>query len=43
MRDLYNRKAKLEYWIQRIYTDLKDNEPDKNDVLKFVTSLQEKD
>ena len=29
MRDLYNRKVKLERWIQRIHTDLKDNEPDK--------------
>jgi integrase/recombinase XerD len=43
MRDLYNRKVKLERWIQRIHTDLKDNEPDKQDVLKFVDYLQEKD
>jgi site-specific recombinase XerD len=43
MRDLYNRKARLEYWIERIHTDLKDNECDKNDILKFVNHLQEKD
>jgi hypothetical protein len=29
MRDLYNRKVKLEHWIQRIHTELQDNEADK--------------
>ena len=43
MRDLYNRKVKLERWIQRIHTELQDNEADKQDILKFVTFLQEKD
>jgi site-specific recombinase XerD len=43
MRDLYNRKVRLERWIERIHTDLKDNEPDKQDMLKFVEHLQEKD
>jgi len=43
MRDLYNRKARLVYWIQRIHTDLKDHESDRKDVLKFVNHLQEKD
>jgi hypothetical protein len=45
MRDLYNRKVKLERWIQRIYThrELQDNEADKQDILKFVEHLQEKD
>ena len=41
MRDLYNRKARLQYWIGRIDKDLDDN--DKNDVLKFVEIMQEKD
>ena len=43
MRDLYNRKARLHYWIQRIDVDLKDNQADKKDILKFVDHLQEKD
>ena len=43
MRDIYNRKVKLECWIQRIHTELQDNEADKQDILKFVTYLQEKD
>ena len=43
MRDLYDRKARLERWIQRIHTELQDNEPDKQDILKFVDYLQEKD
>ena len=43
MRDLYNRKVRLERWIQRIHTELQDNEADKQDILKFVEYLQEKD
>ena len=34
MLDLYNRKQKLDYWIERIYTDLDIN--DKQDALKFM-------
>ena len=41
MRDLYNRKKKLDYWIERIHTDL--DEHDKRDVLKFLEIMQEKD
>ncbi|HEX6294645.1 MAG TPA: hypothetical protein VFZ46_05775 [Nitrososphaeraceae archaeon] len=41
MRDLYNREKRLEYWIERIKTDLDGN--DRNDVLKFVEIMQEKD
>jgi site-specific recombinase XerD len=41
MRDLYNRKARLEYWINRINKDLDGN--DRTDVLKFVEIMQEKD
>jgi hypothetical protein len=41
MRDLYNRKKKLDYWTQRIHTDL--DEHDKRDVLKFLEIMQEKD
>jgi len=41
MRDLYNRKVRLEYWIDRINKDLDGN--DKRDVLKFVEIMQEKD
>ena len=41
MRDLYNRKKKLEYWINKIHSVL--NGDDKTDVLKFVEIMQEKD
>ena len=41
MRDLYNRKARLNYWIDRINKDLDGN--DRRDVLKFVEIMQEKD
>ncbi len=41
MRDLYNRKTRLAYWIDRINKDLDGN--DRNDVLKFVEIMQEKD
>ena len=41
MRDLYNRKKKLDYWTDRIHKDL--NEHDKIDVLKFLEIMQEKD
>ena len=36
MRDLYNKKVRLERWMQRIHIELQDNEPDKQDILKFV-------
>jgi hypothetical protein len=38
MRDLYNRKARLDYWIDRIDKDLDGN--DRTDVLKFVEIMQ---
>jgi integrase/recombinase XerD len=41
MRDLYNRKKKLDYWTERIHKDL--YEHDKKDVLKFLEIMQEKD
>jgi integrase/recombinase XerD len=41
MRDLYNRKKKLDYWTERIHKDL--DEHDKKDVLKFLEIMQEKD
>ena len=41
MRDLYNRKKKLDYWTDRIHKDL--DEYDKKDVLKFLEIMQEKD
>ena len=41
MRDLYNRKKKLDYWIERIHKDLDEN--DKKDVIKFLEIMQEKD
>jgi hypothetical protein len=41
MRDLYNRKKKLDYWTERIHKDL--DEHDKQDVLKFLEIMQEKD
>ena len=41
MRDLYNRKKKLEYWMAKIYSVL--DRDDKKDVLKFVETTQEKD
>jgi hypothetical protein len=41
MRDLYNRKKKLDYWVDRIHKDLDVN--DKQDALKFLEIMQEKD
>jgi integrase/recombinase XerD len=41
MRDLYSRKKKLAYWINRIDTDLE--EPDRSDVLKLVQHMQDRD
>jgi len=41
MRNLYNRKKKLDYWTERIHKDL--DEHDKKDVLKFLEIMQEKD
>ena len=42
MRDLYDRKTRLDYWIDRINKDL-DDVNDRKDVLKFVEIMQEKD
>jgi len=41
MRDLYNRKAKLEYWIHRANSDL--HGTDKADVLKFIEHMQDRE
>ena len=41
MRDLYNRKKKLDYWTDRIHKDL--DEYDKKAILKFLEIMQEKD
>ena len=41
MRDLYNRKEKLEHWILKAKTEL--GEPDRTHVLEFVEYMQEKD
>ncbi|MGA7369284.1 MAG: site-specific integrase [Nitrososphaeraceae archaeon] len=40
MRDLYNRKYEQEYWIQKIQTELQDEE-DRVDVLKLVEFMQD--
>ena len=34
MRYISNRKVKLEHWIQKIHTELQDNESDKQDILE---------
>ncbi len=39
LRDLYNRKAKLEYWLQRASTDLQGT--DKSDLLKLIEYMQD--
>jgi hypothetical protein len=41
MRDLYHRKDKLASWINRPKTDLQ--ESDKDDLLKFIQYLQDKE
>ena len=41
MKDLYQRKEKFSYWINRINTDLQ--EPDKDDVLKFIQFMKDKE
>jgi hypothetical protein len=41
MRDLYHRQKRLQYWIQRVNTDLQD--PDRADVLKLVEYMQDRD
>ena len=41
MRDLYNRKARLEYWIQRVNTDLKGK--DRVDLLRLIEYMQDKE
>ena len=40
MRDLYHRKEKLTYWINRANTELQ--EPDKTDVLNFIQFMHDK-
>jgi integrase/recombinase XerD len=39
MRDLYNRKYKLEYWIRKVHTELQNE--DRVDVLKLVGFMQD--
>ena len=41
MRDLYHRKEKLAYWINRANIELQ--EPDKTDVLKFIQFMHDKE
>jgi hypothetical protein len=41
MRDLYNRQKKLQDWIGKVKTDLKD--PDKTDILKLVEYMADKE
>ena len=41
MRDLYHRKQKLAYWLNRAHTELQ--EPDKTDVLSFIQFMQDKE
>jgi hypothetical protein len=41
MRDLYHRKDRLNYWIKRISSDLK--EPDRSDVLQLIEYMQERE
>ncbi|HSF50413.1 MAG TPA: site-specific integrase [Nitrososphaeraceae archaeon] len=41
MRDLYHRKDRLKYWMNRIHSDLE--EPDRSDVLQLVENMQERE
>jgi len=41
MRDLYHRKEKLTYWINRANTELQ--EPDKSDVSNFIQYMHDKE
>jgi hypothetical protein len=41
MRDLYNRKRKLEYWTQRVNNDL--HGTDKSDLLKLIEHMQDRE
>jgi hypothetical protein len=41
MRDLYHRKEKLAYWINRAKTELQ--EPDKTDVLNFIQFMHDRE
>jgi hypothetical protein len=41
MRDLYKRKQKLEYWIQKVNTDL--HGTDKSDLLKLIQHMQDRE
>ena len=41
MRDLYHRKEKLAYWINRANTELQ--EPDKSDVSNFIQFMHDKE
>lgn len=41
MRDQYQRKQRLQSWIEKINTDL--DESDKNDVLRLVEHMQDRE
>ena len=41
LRDLYNRTANLEYWIQRVHHDL--DGTDKSDVLKLIQHMEDRE
>jgi hypothetical protein len=41
LRDFYNRKAKLEYWIDRVNKDLQGT--DRLDLLKIIEYMQDKE
>ena len=40
-RNLYHRKKRLEYWLNRVNNDLQ--ETDRNDVLKLVEHMQDRE
>jgi len=41
MRDLYNRRKRLAYWIKRVNEDV--DEPDRTDILKLIEHMQDKE
>ncbi len=41
MRDLYNRKSRMEYWVQRVNDDL--HGTDKSDLLKFIEHIEDRE
>jgi site-specific recombinase XerD len=41
MRDLYNRRKRLEDWIKRVNEDI--DEPDRTDILKLIEHMQDRE